>query len=258
MPMKYDDFLREIRVIKDSGYVSTHRSGDTGVGKTLEDLLKITENNISGPDFELHELKSGRASAPSMLTLFTKVPQPKGANHALLSEFGYRTRVVPKSVGPGETQLILPLNGRSRDAPIPNREKELHVTVEFGRRNSVGLSLAMKGDRLSIANDRGVDAHYDVDYLNQAFTRKYGHHMIYVSAEHRVLVKGQEEFWYKDAYRCSDFSFTKFRALVEQGTIKLDIRLGHHPDGRPHDHGTGFRTLPRNLPKCFSIIEKIL
>jgi hypothetical protein len=30
--------------------VETHRAGSTGIGKTLEDLLGIEENNVPGPD----------------------------------------------------------------------------------------------------------------------------------------------------------------------------------------------------------------
>ena len=46
-----DDFIREYSQIKNMGWITTHRSGPTGIGKTLEDLLDIAENNIDGPDF---------------------------------------------------------------------------------------------------------------------------------------------------------------------------------------------------------------
>ncbi len=62
------------------GWIKTHRSGNTGIGKTLEDLLGITENNIQGPDFGSYELKSGRINSNSMLTLMTKSPEPRGIN----------------------------------------------------------------------------------------------------------------------------------------------------------------------------------
>jgi len=35
------------------GFIKTHRTGYTGIGKTLEDLLGIIENNISGPILEV-------------------------------------------------------------------------------------------------------------------------------------------------------------------------------------------------------------
>ena len=36
----------KLRGIEKLKFVPTHRGGDTGIGKTLEDLLKIKENNI--------------------------------------------------------------------------------------------------------------------------------------------------------------------------------------------------------------------
>ena len=58
--MNYNEFVERIKQIKDMGFVESNRSGDTGIGKTLEDLLGISENNIAGPDFDIYELKSGR------------------------------------------------------------------------------------------------------------------------------------------------------------------------------------------------------
>ena len=84
-----DDFISEYSKIKDKGWIRTHRAGPTGVGKTLEDLLGIQENNIDGPDFGEYELKSCRLNSNSMLTIFTKTPQPKGAINVLRETFGY-------------------------------------------------------------------------------------------------------------------------------------------------------------------------
>ncbi len=68
----FNDFVQRLKEIKDTGYVKTHRQGNTGIGKTLEDLLGIEENNIPSPNAARIELKSGRKGSPSMLTLFTK------------------------------------------------------------------------------------------------------------------------------------------------------------------------------------------
>lgn len=61
----------------------------TGIGKTLEDLLDIQENNYQEPDFGEYELKASRSNSNSMLTLFTKSPLPKGANTRLRLMYGY-------------------------------------------------------------------------------------------------------------------------------------------------------------------------
>lgn len=87
-----EDFIYEFQKIKEYGWILTHRSGSTGVGKTLEDLLGIIENNYDEPDFCEYELKSCRVESNSMLLLFAKTPQPLGAVNHLRETFGYLFR----------------------------------------------------------------------------------------------------------------------------------------------------------------------
>ena len=249
--MDYSDFLNRLNEINKMGYVESHRRGDTGIGKTLEDLLGISENNIAGPDFEVYELKSGRKDSSSMLTLFTKAPLPQGANKNLLESFGYRQRKVSRDY----TQLSL-TGEKIDESSIPIGEKELHVTVDSIKPNSVGLMLEIKGNRLYIANDKGVEAYYDNETLRKAFEKKY-HKLIYVLADNRKR-KGKDQFWFNEAYLLDGFGFERFSKLVKEGLLKVDIRIGHYPDGRLHDHGTGFRILPKYLPQCFEDIEPIM
>jgi len=249
--MDYSDFVNRLNEMKEMGYVESHRRGDTGIGKTLEDLLGISENNIAGPDFQVYELKSARKDSSSMLTLFTKAPSPKGANRNLLEAFGYMQRKVPRDY------KHLSLTGEEIDeSDIPVEEKELHVTVDSIKPNSVGLKLEIKGNRLYIANDKGVEAYYDNETLKESFENKY-HRLIYVLASHKKE-KGKEYFWFNKCYLLDGFGFERFSELVKDGTLKVDIRIGHYPDGRLHDHGTGFRILPKYLPQCFETIQRIL
>jgi len=234
------------------GYVPSHRTGDTGIGKTLEDLLGIRENNVSGPDFANYELKAARKNSSSMLTLFTKAPLPKGANKGLLEVFGYPERKTRPSVRGKQ----MPLTGQSAERLVPTREKELHVTVDSVKPNSVGLKLEVRQDRVYIANDRNVEAYYDQPVLKGAFDKKY-HRLAYVLADNKKQA-GKEFFHFNEAYLLDGFGFEKFLRLISSGEMKLDLRLGHYPNGRPHDHGTGFRILPKHLPSCFEKIQQIL
>lgn len=52
-----EEFIEAFTAIKQMGWIRTHRSGNTGIGKTLEDLLDIQENNYQEPDFGEYELK---------------------------------------------------------------------------------------------------------------------------------------------------------------------------------------------------------
>lgn len=56
----------------------------------------------------------------------------------------------------------------------------------------------------------------------------------------------------------SGFNFKRFVKLLESGDIVIDIRIGQHLDGRPHDHGTGFRIKLNKLDRCFKKREKVL
>jgi len=249
--MEYADFLRRIKQIEQMDYVESHRTGSTGIGKTLEDLLGITENNIAGPDFETYELKSARKDSVSMLTLFTKAPMPRGANKKLLDVFGYLQRKIQRDY------RQLSLSGEKIDeSKIPIEDKELHVTVDSIKPNSVGLKLEIRDNRLYIENVQGVEAYYDNDTLKEAFEKKY-HKLIYVLADHKKE-KGKEYFWFNEAYLLDGFSFERFSELVKEGKLKVDLRMGHYQNGRLHDHGTGFRILPKYLPQCFEAIKRIL
>ena len=79
----------QLEKIKAMGFVKTHRAHDTGIGKTLEDLLGIKENNLRLPDIGEVELKAKRIDSSSMLTLATKSPEPKGVNKVLFEKYKY-------------------------------------------------------------------------------------------------------------------------------------------------------------------------
>jgi len=67
-----------------------------------------------------------------------------------------------------------------------------------------------------------------------------------------------EKFWFNEAWLLSGFNFNNFINLLRKGTILVDIRIGQYPDGRSHDHGTGFRVFPVQLDLCFQHREKIM
>jgi len=254
--MEYPEFQRKIAQIKEMGYVQSHRKGDTGIGKTLEDLLGLKENNISGPDFTKHELKSARKNTSSMLTLFTKAPKPKCVNTVLRETYGY-------PVGEDEVHTKsrqVTLSGQVVKNPKFSGDKELHSTFDAVKPNNLGFKLGVGAERVILENTKGIEAYWDRALLKESFEKKY-HKLAYVLAENKKE-DGKELFWYDEAYLLDGFGFDTFSVLVKEGVVKADIRLGHYESGpkfgKRHDHGTGFRVLPKYLPKCFSKIDRIL
>lgn len=234
---QYDQLVEQLPRIKEMGYVRTHRPNDTGVGKTLEDLLHIRENNFAGPNGHMTELKSGRKNATGMLTLFTKSPLPRKINRQLVEKFGTRDK---------------------------NGNLKLHTTINALSRNTLygNPGFIIKIKQATIVLDHLEYADLPIPYWNRldlekAFVKKYPRHLLYVKADHRGH-GADEEFHYNEAWLMSGFSFERFIELLMSKQILVDIRLGRHPNGRLHDHGTGFRVAPSNLDLCFDKREPII
>lgn len=232
----YNELIEKLKKISDMGWIKTHRVGNTGIGKTLEDLLGITENNIPGPNSAMIELKSARKNASSMLTLFTKSPLPTRANSLLLEKFGYAS-----TKKQGTKRLETTVNA-------------LNFNIIKGRS---GFKISIEEDRINlITPSNEIVAYWDKETLKNSFERKLPK-LLYVKAE--VRGKGSdEEFWFNEAWLLSGFDFNNFVQLLKDGIILVDIRIGQYPDGRPHDHGTGFRVFPDKLDLCFSHRERII
>jgi len=228
--------VNKLREIQSRGYIATHRRGPTGIGKTLEDILGIVENNIDISNTAFAELKSARRASLSMMTLFTRAPLPPKANSKLLNDYGY---VTEDSKG----------------------KKVLHTTT-FATgyntlRGEIGFKVKIEPNRVSLIPSDGTELGYwDEPTLRQAFERKL-HHVLYVMADTRGRGKS-EEFWFNEAWLLSGFDYPGFATALKEGTVCVDVRIGQFPNGAPHDHGTGFRVLPSKFGLCFKNRQRLL
>ena len=230
----FEELVDGIKELKKRGFIKTHRSGNTGIGKTLEDELGIEENNFAGPDGITTELKSGRKNSPSMLTLFTKSPDPHGINSKLLKSFGY---------------------------PGTNGKLHLHSTVnslEFNTlKGKTGFKIEIKNDKVNlVSKNKSLVPYWKKETIQKSFEKKYKE-LLYVKAESQGS-GSNEEFHFNEAWLMKGFDFDNFIKLLKNGEIKVDIRIGQYSDGSPHDHGTGFRVFPDKLDLCFSKRKKII
>lgn len=228
-----EDFQRAFSDIMQMGWIRTHRSGDTGVGKTLEDLLGIEENNLAMADFGVCELKAQRASATSMLTLFTKSPEPRGINTLLRETFGYASNA------------------------YANDRKVLHATLYTGRPAGgatpcQSLQIGITDERIRImSGDTDTGAYWTMETIRNKIATKYPEKLVYVTAQSRGSGR-DEEFLFKSAIAVSNITFNSIMSLFREDKIVLDIRIGQYPDGRTHDHGSGFRLRQAYFPELFA------
>jgi len=233
--MTLDELKKKLKAIKALGFVPTHRAGDTGIGKTLEDLLGIKENNIPLPDIgEIAELKSYRSSALSMLTLFTLEPQPMGGDRdrTLLDTFGYSKRD----------------NGRT---------KELHTTLSCKKYNAQGLKLKVEKDKVRVVGkDKRLNIYWDINDLRKKFEAKIPA-LVYALADSKEI-NGIENFHFNQAYFLEGFDFEHFTNMVKKDAIVVDFRMHYRPNGSVRNHGTGFRVKIKQLYNCFDTKVELL
>lgn len=242
MIVTIDDFIMEFRKIKEMGWIQTHRSGPTGIGKTLEDLLGIPENNFDEPDFGDYELKSCRINSQSMLTMFTRAPQPARANTYLRKKYGYSSNV------------------------YDNEERVLHSTLSANRFTTITgsanmLKIHCREDGIYIESQDTIEnVFWRKETLKKCFEKKYKNKFVYVKALNRGT-DSNEEFKFIEAIEVSGFNYDAFMSLLESGKIYVDLRIGQYHNGKnkgkTHDHGTGFRIREVDQPLLFKVQNKI-
>lgn len=232
MKSSKERLIEKFEEIRDRGWVQSHRSNNTGIGKTFEDLAGIEENNSQGPDFEEFEIKSHRGEANSPITLFTLAPTfPKGANAILKDRYG-------------------------EEYPDNPSLKCLHTSIFADRKNSYSGKYAFQliNDRenevikiavYDLKTGKLIDdsSGYSYEKLRAKLFSKLNN-LFYVNAERRFK-NGVEEFKFTYAVIYTNPSLERFLNILDDGRVQYDIRIGSYQSGdkygKPHDHGSGFR-----------------
>lgn len=230
--MNLKTLKKELQEIKKQGFIKSHRVGDTGIGKTLEDELGIPENNIALPDFGVMELKSQRINTQSMMTLFTKSPEGI-TNKEMRKRFGYKDK-------------------KFHDI------KCLRQTIIGNKKNAKGFycEINRKAGKMFIKKDGVRIGFYSLSFLEEKAIKKIGDGLILVLANTKKE-RGREFFHYKKAYLLRDIEPVKF---IKH--LRYDIRLGVYrtgpKKGLPHDHGSAFRLPQKSIPHLFKVRKRLL
>jgi len=246
------DSLKELQQklieIKNMGWIKSRRSHDTGIGKTFEDLLGITENNLQLPDIGGIEVKSSRSITKSMVTLITFEP-PK------------ECRNIPWTIDG--------LAGNFGKTGTDDKGKPVfHLTVYYGRytdnRQQFKLDIRkINGEEMVCVvtknNFQQISKHlpsdvvvcYPVDEIVERISRKLSGCLLLIEADSRK-VGDTEMFRLSSAKLYYNFSIDKFIELLKSGYIALDIRFGRYPDGKSHNHGTGWRIRRDKIPELYA------
>lgn len=231
-----NDLIFAVKEIQKKDWHNATRNGSTAIGKTFEDLLDKEEDNNDLPDFYDIEIKTHETVINSMLTMFTKSPTyPKGANTMLRENYGinddYDNKILHVTVsGKQKTNL----NKYNYNYLIEvDKEKEI-----------IKLNIYDKNDNL--VND---SVFWSFNDLEKQINKKLKTIAI-ISAESRIKDK-QKQYKYNEVDIVTNLSIESLINGIENGDIKIDIRIGAYKTGKnkgkTHDHGTGFRIAIRDL-----------
>lgn len=243
-----DKIIEAFLKVKAMGWVESHRSHNTGIGKTFEDYVGVVENNLKAPDLFGFEIKAHRKGSNSYVTLFTKSPShPKGANAYLKDKFGedYPNAPIKK--------LHTSMFANSANKYIGKYSFKL-IHEQNEKKIYIGVYSLNKGNLL----DKSV--YYTYLDIKKALSQKL-HDLLFVSAQRRYNKNNNEEFYFDSAQIYTNPSLANFLKMLDAGEIMYDIRIGAYQSGtkygKPHDHGSGFRIKENDIIKLYSTVENI-
>ena len=206
-----DELLSKMKQISNRGFIKSLRTGDTGVGFTLETLLGIPANSSKTPDYKGIEIKSSRTRNKKG-TLFSMVPNWKLSNIKTADE------------------LVLK---RGRPNPKWNNFKTIFHTIKGNKENNWGLKLNLDENFIhQVFNNNGIEQK-DVCWLLEDFESRISKkhkETFWIEVETRGT-KVNEEFHYKKLIHTGDIDVSNIPFLISTGIISLDYLLWERREG---------------------------
>jgi len=243
------DYIKsKLNDLKDK-WIQTNRKHDTGIGKTLEDLLNIDENNLKTSDLKNLEVKAQRLYTSSKLTLFTKSPSyPKGANAYIRENFGVDDE--------GTDNKIIHTSFFGHKINNYKGKYGFKLTINRNKRRIDFNVYDTKNNPIKTKEP----IYWTFDELEHIFQEKI-RAIAYINAISKKE-NNKEFFKYSKCTILLHPCFEKFLWGIEKGIIQFDIRIGVYKSGKSkgksHDHGSGFRISSKDFSSLFEIVEEII
>ena len=245
MDNDYIELKEKLEQIKKMGWIEGNRSGDTGIGKLFEDLIGKEEDNKALPDYKKIEIKTKRSASKSMTTLYTKAPDyPSKVNTYLRENFGN-----VDNRHNGMKVLHTTINAVDFNTHISGYDFKIEIDKENKR-----LVIVVKNHSTDEIVYNG--AYWSFENIASSLKNKLMYIAIISGDEKKE--NGKSYFRYTDITFITGLTFENFLKGIENGDIKVDIRIGVYNSGKSkgktHDHGTGFRITLENLSKYATIV----
>lgn len=230
----FEELLERLKELATKPFKSL-RSGDTGVGFTLESLLGIEANSSKAPDYKGIEIKSGRSKTRT--TLFAQVPNWTLSNckksAQILDKYGY----------------------------YREDDFKLYCTVSTLKDNTQGLRFIydQPKDQLIEVHTSGEDvAVWEGKQLRSRLREKHNE-TVWVQAE-SIKIDGVEHFQLLTAIHTKRPILSQLMPLISAGIITMDHLIKRNgKTGRVSEKGPLFKINKKDLdllfpePVCYSL-----
>lgn len=213
------------------------RTGDTGIGFTIETMLGITANSSKKPDYFGIEIKTGR-SKKTRTTLFAQVPD------WTLSPCGETTSTFNK----GSSAKILQRYGYQR-----GDDQKLYCTISTQKKNSQGLYFQYNAAKDQLEERDEADELVAVWPCSTLRARLYEKHAetFWVNAKSIKLSDG-EYFQLVDVVHTKSPILSQLIPLIISGQITMDHLIKKTGcDGKVTEKGPLFKINKRDLELLF-------
>lgn len=236
------ELKKEFERIRRKGYIKGIYNNLSAIGRTFENELNLPENEFGIPDYYGIEIKTRRAYSKSAITLFNAVPDGEGLfeTERLKKVYGYPCKNDRKC-------KVLYVEAYGNKLSYAGIKYQYRIDVDKKLRK-VFLCIYNRYDELI---ERKV--FWSFDYLKERLMVKLKY-LAVINAWTNTIEKWNYFKYYKiDFFKLK--SFDKFLELLENGTIKIVIKIGIYLDekryGKTYDHGCGFTIKDDDLCKLF-------
>lgn len=254
-----DELKKALIEIRKCGFVPSINSKNSGdVGRKLEDLLGIKENNLPLPNAAEWELKAQRLSTKVPTTLFHTEPSPttmKLVVKRLLPFYGWAHK------GAGTTHSIEEKSFRQTLNAVTRTDRGFKVVVDEEEKK---LLISFDSKAVFARHKEWLESVEKLVGLGELETQPYWgfndlfhkagsklHNCFYVQAETKKI-DGLIHYHYTKITMLRELSRDKFFEHIRLGNVLVDF------DARSgHNHGTKFRLKQPLFPTLYNYYEEI-
>lgn len=231
------DLKLKLQEISKLGFIPSTRASnkDGDIGNSLEDLLKIKENNLQEPDLHGFEIKSKKNMSSAPITLFSKASAERG-NKQLFNNYSRELD--------GSNKLFWTVNMTKESRSYDRYNCKLKFDDDT---KPTKLVLSVYDNEKQTLDE---SIYWNLASLETALLKK-ATNLVVCTADEKV--EGDQKYYhYKKFDFYTDLSFDKFKEELKNGNIQVDFRISvNNENSKYHDHGTAFRTKQHNLTSLY-------